>query len=179
VSLLDVIELDVAVRDPHWPEFQSFIQRLCVPRMFGGMARSPLLDFFDEASVAASREALLRSATVAADGRINVQSIRNPREFVAALEILVRSDAVTNGVNRPNDLTARVGAALATAAAADVHDAIFALTTDHRGAWVAGKYDYGLRVALSKRASSNVSILRTNLRSNCIVLNHWPWLPGM
>jgi hypothetical protein len=177
LSLLDVVELDVAVRDPHWPEFQRFVRRLCVPRVFGGMARSPLLDFFDEASVTASRESLLRSAAVSTDGRIDVDGIQNPRAFADALAILVRSDAVSHGVNRPNDLTPRVAAALAAAADTDVHDAIFALTAQHRGAWVAGRYDYGLRVALSKRASSNVSILQTNFRRNCIVLNHWPWLP--
>lgn len=180
VSLLDVIELAVDVQEPPWPEFQEFVRGLCVaPTGVTTMAREPLYDFVGQAATAGSWQALRAAGiTVRADGAIDVDSISDPQQLVAALEIVVRSEAVSRGANRQNQLTPRMQMLFRGAPCPAVHDALFALAMGHPGAWVAGANDYAFNLALRKHRSGKVSILQSDIKNNRLWLNHLPWVAG-
>jgi hypothetical protein len=177
LSLLDLIELDVNVRDKKWPDFQEYVRSLCIPPRLGeSMARSRLREHFDDAIVEAAYQALRRGGVVVdGKGRIDLQTLGDPSGLIEALAILLRSEAVAAHAYKRDRISSKMREFYGQV---DVHTAVFTVAANFPWASVYGKSNYGLKVAMRRGSRSKTVSLLKSTGVGRIVLNHWPWVPG-
>ena len=111
----------------------------------GGRSRV-LSDFFGPKATAEFYTRL--EAAGDTDGHIlALASVQDPAALVGAFRALIESERVAGATGRADALDDASRARFRGAAAAPVHEALFALAGQSPNVWVQGRADYGLRVA--------------------------------
>lgn len=144
----------------NYKKLQSFISR---NRAFDG--------FFSPEAVESFWGALPFEGNRAADAgvTIDLSEIGNdPVPLVKAFEILIEDEEnVAGAANRQDDFPDGLRRRFETSPFGNIHKALFALS-NRKLVWVAGKGDYGLRVA-HKRHSSGVSLVTSRGERHLLV----------
>lgn len=122
-------------------------------------------DFFSEAAVEAFWSILPVEGdrTSTAGVTIDVESIyrNDPRLLVEAFKVLIRDEEnVSESVSKSDDFSDEAKQRFLESKYGEIHSALFSLSS-HSHVWLAGKQDYGLRVAHKRHRSSGVSLVRS------------------
>lgn len=93
----------------------------------------------------------------------------DPTPLVKAFEILIEDEEnVSSRANKRDDFPDELRQPFKTSPFSDIHEALFALS-NRQHVWLAGKEDYGLRVAHKRHRSSGVSLVRSKGKRHLLI----------
>ena len=146
-----------------WEQHQWYVRSRIASRRqlekWSAGGRSRRLSHFFGPKRAEEFEERLRAAVGDLDGYLlDLARVRDPGAFASAFRVLIESDTVSGAKGRPDTFAAASRERFLAAANASAHQAIFALAEEYPNVWIAGKVDYGLRVAHQDHGSG-VSLL--------------------
>ncbi len=150
-----------------WRQHQAYVHQeiASYKKLHSFVSRNRALDdFFSRECIESFWDALSFVGENAADAGANIDLAtlgNDPAPLIRAFEILIDDEEnVSRRANKQNDFPDESRQPFMESRFRDIHEALFALS-DRQHVWLAGKKDYGLRVA-HKRHSSGVSLARTS-----------------
>ena len=128
-------------------------------------------DFFSSEAVESFWDALPFDGDRTADAGVTIDLAtlgNDPIPLVRAFEILIEDEENVSGrANKQDDFPDELRQRFKNSSFRDIHEALFSLS-DRQHVWLAGKGDYGLRVA-HKRHSSGVSLVRSKGEQRLVI----------
>ena len=173
ISWLDIADIPWD-GDGLWRQHQAYVHQeiASCKKLHSFVSRNRALDeFFSRDRIESFWDALPFDGDKAADAgaTIDLATLGNdPAPLIKAFEILIDDEEnVLRRVNKQDDFPDKLRQPFMESRFRDIHEALFALS-DRPPVWLAGKKDYGLRVA-HKRHSSGVSLARSD-GAGCLVV---------
>lgn len=173
ISWLDIAEIPWDGNEL-WRQHQAYVHQVIsnYEKLEKFKSRDRSFDrFFSPDAVERFWDSLPFKGDKAADTGVTIDLAmlgNDPTPLVRAFEILIEDEEnVSSRANKQDDFPDELRQSFKTSPFSDIHEALFALS-GRQHVWVAGKGDYGLRVA-HKRHSSGVSLVRSKRERHLLV----------